>query len=174
MSARSPTTPHRLVVMGVSGSGKSTVARELARRLGYRFLEGDDFHSAANVLKMASGTPLDDADRLPWLRAIARAMREGPADEGVVVACSALARRYRDVLRDGDVTTYFVFLDGDPEVLRDRVAARHHSFMPASLLDSQLAALEPLADGEAGVRELFTQSPRAIVDDVLGDLARRS
>ncbi|HUX05054.1 MAG TPA: gluconokinase [Acidimicrobiales bacterium] len=156
--------------MGVSGCGKSTIARILADRLGYRFLEGDDLHSATNVAKMASGAPLNDADRLPWLRAIAREMREPPSREGVVVACSALARRYRDVLRDGEVSTYFVFLDGDSDVLRARVAARHHSFMSASLLDSQLAALEPLGDSEIGVRVNFDQSPETIVDDALEHL----
>jgi gluconokinase len=155
--------------MGVSGSGKSTVAGILADRLGYRFLEGDDLHSAANVAKMTSGIPLDDADRLPWLHAITGAMRQRPSEEeGVVVACSALARRYRDVLRDGDASTFFVFLDADTDVLRARVAARRDSFVPASLLDSQLAALEPLQGDEVGVRVDADQSPDAVVDQVLG------
>ena len=172
--APSAATPRRLVVMGVSGCGKSTIAQLLATRLEYRFLEGDDLHSTANVAKMASGIALNVADRLPWLRAIAREMREPPSRGGIVVACSALTRRYRDVLRDGDTSTYFVLLDGDSDVLRARVVARHHSFMPASLLDSQLATLEPLGDGEVGVRVDFDQSPEEIVDDVLEHLGESS
>lgn len=174
MSATPHELPHRFVVMGVSGSGKSTVARLLARRVNYRFLEGDDFHSPSNVAKMSAGIPLDDADRLPWLTAIARAMREQSSLDGVVVACSSLTRRYRDVLRDGDPATYFVFLDGSPDILRSRVAARHHDFMPASLLASQLATLEPLESDETGTRVDFDQSPESIVDEVLEGLEHPS
>ena len=169
-----PTDPRRLVVMGVSACGKSTVARILAERLGYRFLEGDDLHSAANVAKMSSGVPLDDADRLPWLRAIARGMRQSSSREGVVVACSALTRRYRDILRDGVEATFFIHLEGDVEVLRARVLAREHSFMPASLLDSQLATLEPLGTDEFGMRVNFDRRASDIVDDIMKELKRTS
>ena len=169
-----PTALRRLVVMGVSACGKSTVARLLAQRLGYRFLEGDDLHSAANVAKMSSGVPLDDADRLPWLRAIAHEMRQPPSREGVVVACSALTRRYRDILRDGDESTFFIHLEGNVEVLRARVLAREHSFMPASLLDSQLATLEPLGTDEFGTRVNCDQRSHDIVDDIMKELKRTS
>lgn len=162
--------PTHVVVMGVAGSGKSSVAKGLAARLDYSFLEGDDLHSPANVAKMASGTPLDDADRLPWLRAIAERMCEEPYDRGVVVACSALKRSYRDVLRTVDPATFFVFLDGSADVLRKRVAARHHSFMPSSLEDSQLATLEPLGDDEIGARVDIDHDLDQVIAEALASL----
>ena len=170
--ATTSTDLRRLVVMGVSACGKSTVAKVLANRLDYRFLEGDDLHSAANVAKMSSGIPLDDADRLPWLRAIAHEMRQPSSQGGIVVACSALTRRYRDILRDGDHSTFFIHLDGDVAVLRARVLAREHSFMPASLLDSQLATLEPLGPDEFGTRVNFARRIDDVVDDVMSQIRR--
>jgi gluconokinase len=128
-----------VVVMGVSGSGKTTVGAALAHALGLRFVDGDALHPAANVAKMAAGIPLDDADRAPWLDAIGAVLAAGP----VVVACSALKRIYRDRLRAAAPSLQLVFLDGSPELLASRMSHRPGHFMPTSLLDSQLATLEP-------------------------------
>jgi gluconokinase len=141
---------HRvIVVMGVSGSGKSTVGRALSRRLGVEYAEADDFHPAANIAKMAAGHPLDDADRAPWLDALGAWIKDR-GDRGGVVTCSALKRRYRDRLRDAAPDLFFVHLDGSPEVIAGRLAARPGHFMPPALLRSQLDALEPLGSDEAG------------------------
>ncbi|MCC5898364.1 MAG: gluconokinase [Phormidium sp. BM_Day4_Bin.17] len=133
-----------VVVMGVSGCGKTTVARGLAQRLGWQFLEGDTFHPAANVEKMARGIPLEDDDRLPWLQrlreAIAQARRE--SGTGVVVACSALKQAYRDRLMGNQGPFRWVYLRGEFELLRQRLETRSDHFMPAQLLASQFAALE--------------------------------
>lgn len=136
--------------MGVTGSGKTTVGVGLARRLRVPFGDADDFHSAANIAKMSAGIPLDDDDRLPWLRSIGAWLAEHRAG-GAVVSCSALKRSYRDVLRESAPTARFVHLHGDRETVRRRVAARPGHFMPESLVDSQFAALEPLAADEHGV-----------------------
>lgn len=135
-----------LVVMGVSGCGKSTVGEALAQDLGWPFLDADAFHPPANVAKMAAGTPLTDEDRWPWLDRIAEALREILARGGhAVLACSALRAVYRDRLaRAGDVR--FVHLRGDLETIAARLAVRRHRYMPASLLASQFEALEPPAD----------------------------
>jgi carbohydrate kinase (thermoresistant glucokinase family) len=135
------TSPPVLVLMGVTGSGKSTVAGLLAGRLGWALAEGDDLHPAANLAKMAAGHPLTDDDRWPWL-ALVREWIDArvAAGEPGIVTCSALKRAYRDVLRDPHVV--FVHLAGSREVLAGRLAARHGHFMPAALLDSQLADLE--------------------------------
>jgi gluconokinase len=138
-----------VVVMGVAGSGKSTVAPRLAAALDAAFAEGDAFHPPASIEKMAGGAPLDDDDRRPWLLAIATWL--GAQDAGAVASCSALKRRYRDLLRADLPDLFFVHLDGDPDLLRSRVAQRAGHFMPASLVDSQLADLDGLATGEAGV-----------------------
>ncbi|PKW27691.1 gluconokinase [Phycicoccus duodecadis] len=149
--AGDPMPPRHVVVMGVSGSGKSTVARGLADALGLTFGEADDFHPAENIARMAAGTPLTDADRRPWLLALAAWTadrdREG---RSTVMACSALRRRYRDLLRAGP-PVLFVHLDGPADVVQARLAARTGHFMPPALLASQLALLEPLAPDEAGV-----------------------
>ncbi|MEW2359127.1 gluconokinase [Spirillospora sp. NPDC029432] len=147
--APAPAAP-LLVVMGVSGSGKTTFGTALARRLGVPFADADDFHPAANIAKMSAGVPLDDADRLPWLRAIGGWLA-GHAGSGGAVGCSALKRAYRDLLREYAPAVEFVHLDGDPEVVRRRVAARPGHFMPAALVDSQFEALEPLEPGERGI-----------------------
>lgn len=136
--------------MGVSASGKSTVGAALAERLGVPFLDGDDLHPAENVAKMASGRPLDDDDRMPWLDAVGGVLADAAATGGLVVACSALKRAYRDRLRAKAPAAVFVHLAGDPETLARRAAERTGHFMPASLLVSQLAALEPLDADEAG------------------------
>lgn len=138
----------RIVVMGVSGSGKSALGRALAARLGLPYADGDDLHSQENIRKMRRGEPLDDADRAPWLDAVGSwlAGRDG------VVSCSALKRAYRDRLRAHAPDAYFVQLNVDRETLRARLERRAGHFMPASLLDSQLATLEPLAVDEVGVQ----------------------
>ncbi|QHC58378.1 gluconokinase [Rathayibacter sp. VKM Ac-2760] len=149
--ADTATAPVRaLVVMGVSGSGKSTVATLLAARLGWAFLEGDELHPPVNVAKMAEGVPLTDEDRAPWLAEIARRVDAlAGAGDPVVVTCSALRRRYRDVLRRDDLV--FVHLAGSQELIAERLGARTGHFMPATLLDSQFEALEPLGADERHV-----------------------
>jgi carbohydrate kinase (thermoresistant glucokinase family) len=146
-------SPQAIVVLGVSGSGKTSLGHSLAKRLSYDFCDGDDLHSATNIEKMRGGQPLTDGDRLPWLNAVGCRVREAlHQNRGIVVACSALKRSYRDLLRTYQTATFFVFLDGPPEIIASRVAARHISFMPASLLSSQFAILEPLNADEVGVR----------------------
>jgi len=136
--------PPITVIMGVSGSGKTTVARPLAARLGWPFEEGDGFHPPANIAKMKAGVPLTDADRAPWLAAIA-AWIDGQAAAGQpgVVTCSALKRAYRDRLTEGRPQVRIVYLKGSRALIADRLAKRTHHFMPPSLLASQFAALEP-------------------------------
>jgi len=133
-----------VVVMGVSGCGKTSVGRHLAHRLGWPFLEGDRFHPPENIAKMAAGIPLRDEDRWGWLDAIAARLATAQATgQPVVVSCSALKRRYRDRLRTGAPRLLFVHLHGDRETIQGRMALRTGHYMPASLLDSQLADLEP-------------------------------
>jgi gluconokinase len=140
-----------IVVMGVSGSGKTSAARELTRQLGWEYIEGDDLHPEANVAKMAAGTPLDDDDRWPWLRQIAQVIGEHEAaGTSLVITCSALKRAYRDLLRDGHPSVWFAHVDVSREVLAERLAQRTGHFMPPSLLDSQLATLEQLEPDEPG------------------------
>jgi gluconokinase len=136
--------------MGVTGSGKSTVGGALAARLGVPFADADDFHSPANIAKMSAGIPLDDADRLPWLRSIGDWLHEH-VRTGAVVGCSALRRVYRDLLRETAPTVRFLHLDGDVEVIRRRVSERPGHFMPESLVASQFATLEPLGPDEPGL-----------------------
>lgn len=142
----------RWVVMGVCGSGKSSLGAALAEALGVPFLEGDDYHPAANVAKMRAGVPLDDADRAGWLeRLAAEIARAAAAGEGLVLSCSALKRRYRDRLRAADPGLRFAHVHGGRELFARRMQARSGHYMPVSLLDSQLAALEPLQQDEAGL-----------------------
>ena len=162
----------RVVVMGVSGCGKSTVAEALAQQLGWRCLEGDDLHSAANVAKMASGIPLQDADRAGWLDSIAQALHTARShSEGLVVSCSALKRIYRDRLRQGDADVVFVHLQGARELLHARMLARTHRYMKASLLDSQLATLEPPGADEQARGFDIALPPERIVHDAQDWLA---
>ena len=142
----------RWVVMGVAGCGKSSVGAALAERLGVRYVEGDRYHSPENVAKMSAGVPLTDGDRLHWLASLQGEIRDAMArGEGIVVACSALKRRYRDLLREGVPGLRFAHLAGTRELIEERMAARTGHYMPVSLLDSQFAALEPLQADEAGI-----------------------
>lgn len=156
--------------MGVSGSGKSTVGEQVAELLGVPFVDGDALHPAANVAKMASGIPLTDDDRIPWLRAVGRALAE-TSPEGAVVACSALKRSYRDLIRSEAPDALFAELDGDRALLAARMAARPGHFMPVSLLDSQLATLEPLRPEEHGLR-LDVSRPLAELAEAIAGAVR--
>ncbi len=163
------------VLMGVSGSGKTTVARGVAQREGWRLVEGDAFHPSANVAKMHAGTPLTDDDRWPWLRAIAReidAMRE--RGESAVVACSALKRAYRDILIGARPDVVLVYLQGSQALIAERIAARKHHFMPPALLDSQFAALEEPGPDERPIVASIAPAPDAIVDAVVRELKERT
>jgi gluconokinase len=153
-----------VVIMGVSGSGKTTVGRALAERFGVPYAEADDFHPAANVAKMASGQPLTDEDRWPWLRIIAEWITERGEDRGGVVTCSALKRSYRDLLRTAADDVWFLHLDGSRELIGARIADRTGHFMPPALLDSQFADLEPLREDEAGLRVDVAARPEEIVE----------
>jgi gluconokinase len=155
-----------LVIMGVSGGGKSTVAGLLAGRLGWDLAEGDDMHPAANIAKMAAGHPLDDVDRWPWLKRVAEWIGvRTAADRPGIVTCSALKRSYRDVLRGPSVV--FVYLAGSRELIARRVAARQGHFMPAQLLDSQFAALEPPGPDEHAITVDITGSPSTEASQIL-------
>lgn len=163
-------TPCALVVMGVSGSGKSTIAEQLAARLGWRYVDGDLFHPPANVAKMSAGHPLTDEDRWPWLRAIAAEIdRLSVAGIRAVVACSALKRAYRDILVRGRDDIRIVFLDGTKDLIAKRLAARKGHFMPPGLLDSQFKTLEPPLPDERPI----TVSIDASVDGIVNDIVRQ-
>ena len=160
-----------LVVMGVSGSGKTTIARELASRLHCTFEEGDDLHPAANVAKMHSGIPLDDADRSPWLKAVAtwidtQRARNTPG----VITCSALKRSYRDIIIDSRPNVRLVYLRGSYELIASRLARRHGHFMPESLLQSQFDALEEPGPGENPVVVDIGPEPGEIADAIIVQL----
>ena len=161
-----------VVLMGVSGSGKSTVGVALASRLGWPFIDADDLHPAANVDKMRAGIPLTDEDRAPWLDRVVDASRAANAQSGnVVVACSALRQRYRDrIAQAGDVR--FVHLTGRPDVIAARLAARRHRYMPASLLASQIATLEAPGDAiDVDVDATVDAQVRAIIEALRGGTA---
>jgi gluconokinase len=156
--------------MGVSGCGKSTVGAALAQALGLRFIEGDAFHPPHNVAKMSAGTPLDDHDRADWLQVLAAEIR-GAREQGagLVLSCSALKRRYRDLLRRADPALRFAHLEGPRDLIAERMARRAGHFMPSSLLDSQLRDLEPLQDDEAGLRLDISLAPQALVARITTD-----
>ena len=151
-----------VVVMGVSGSGKSTVGAALAQRLRVQFADADDFHPPANIAKMTAGEPLDDGDRYPWLEKVGEWLA-GHRDGGVV-SCSALKRKYRDQLRAHCPGVEFLYLSASPELIAGRLAARSGHFMPAALLRSQFDALEPFGADEAGVTVDAGQGVDAIID----------
>jgi gluconokinase len=162
-----------IVLMGVSGCGKSTVGPKLAAALGGDYADGDVFHPPANVAKMKSGQPLDDADRQPWLEAMAGAISDWSRKQRpVVLSCSALKRRYRDVLRTGSPDLRFIHLAGEKALIAARLAARKGHFMPPALLDSQFAALETPGLDEA-ITIPIDQPPDAIVDEAMRTLGAR-
>jgi len=158
-----------IVVMGVSSSGKSTVGAAIARRLHASFLDGDGYHPPANIEKMRNGIPLTDEDRWPWLEALATALHEAASRKGVTVgACSALRRAYRDYLvKKAGEPILFVYLHGSPEVIGERMARRHHEYMPASLLASQFATLEPPEPDENVLTVEVTQPIETIAGEVV-------
>ena len=165
---RSTPPTKTLVVMGVSGIGKTTVAAKLVARTGWTFVEGDDLHPEANRPAMAAGHPLEDAQRWPWLRRVAAWIGEQEeAGRNAVVTCSALKRSYRDLLRDGHPSVTFVHLLAPPGLIDARITARRGHFMPASLLASQLATLEPLQAGEPGVEVTAAGTPDDIAASAL-------
>ena len=172
-AAAEPSAAPLIVVMGVSGCGKSTIGAALAQRLGVAFIDGDDLHPAANVARMAAGIPLDDDDRAPWLSSIGRTLGDH-AGAGLVIACSALKRGYRDVIRREAPATVFVHAHGDAELIRARMAARPGHFMPAALLQSQLAALESLGDDERGVVLDIERPVAELVETSLAHIGRSS
>lgn len=157
-----------LLIMGVSGSGKTTIGALLAGRLGWTYAEADDFHPAANVEKMHAGVPLTDEDRGPWLEAIAAWIdrQEGPA----VVTCSALKRKYRDVLRTDPGRVRLIYLEGGHDLISRRMAARHGHFFPKQLLDSQFADLEPPRPDENALVVSIDQTPADVVAEIVDRL----
>ena len=163
-----------LVVMGVSGSGKTTVAAMLAGRLNVHFLEGDDLHPPANVAKMRGGTPLTDEDRWPWLGKIARAIDQWRSvGEGGVVTCSALKRAYRKIIVGDRREVVLVYLEGSRELIQHRLAARHEHFMPAALLDSQFKVLEEPGPDEHPIVVDVALTPAEIVATIVRKLKER-
>jgi gluconokinase len=160
------------VVMGVAGAGKTEIGAALARALGVHFLDGDDYHPPENREKMAAGIPLTDDDREPWLRLLASRLADAKdAGTGLIVACSALKRSYRDLLRAGAGDVRFIYLKGDAALLAERLARRRGHFMPAGLLESQLETLEePTPDEEAWVCDIRT-APQDIVASLVARVA---
>ena len=157
-----------IVVMGVAGSGKTTVATRLAARLACEVADADDFHPPANVAKMAAGIPLQDDDRWPWLEAIAAWIRaRAGARRTAVVTCSALKRAYRDVLRAASPTLVFVHLRGPPELIAERMRNRRGHFMPPALLTSQIATLQPLGPDEPGLTVDVARTPDDLADQIV-------
>jgi gluconokinase len=165
--------PQRWVVMGVSGCGKSAIGTLLAERLGIAHFEGDSDHPPANIEKMGAGVPLDDEDRKGWLLLLqARLKQAADQGRGLVLSCSALKRRYRDLLRAGDPGLVFVHLVGERELIAARMQARPNHFMPVKLLDSQLNDLEPLQPDEHGIALTIELPPQQLVDQLMQQATR--
>ena len=155
--------------MGVQGSGKSTIGTMLAAKLGVTFIDGDSLHPSENVAKMAAGIPLDDDDRMPWLGEIGRVLAAG-REGGIVVACSALKRKYRDLLRESAPDLFIVDQEGPIGLVAARIRGRRHEFMPPALLRSQYATLEPRAQDESGITVDISREPAAIIESVASAL----
>lgn len=162
-----------IIIMGMQGSGKSTIGKLLARRLGLPFIDGDSLHSAENKKWMASGRALSDAQRLPWLHEVGERLALG-AGSGVVVACSALKRSYRDLLREHVPTMLTVFARGDIDLIHARITARRHEYMPHSLLPTQFDDLEERQGDEPGVTVDITKTPEQLVDRIIAVIAEES
>ena len=164
--------PARLIVMGVTGSGKTTVGALLAGRLSAVLLDGDDYHPEANVAKMAGGTPLTDEDRWPWLDRLGEVIEEAVSDKGrVVLACSALRRVYRDRLTAAcSRAPLFIHLSGGRDLIHGRMAARREHYMPVALLDSQIATLEPIEDGENAIVTTIDAPAEQVVARILSQM----
>lgn len=161
-----------VVVMGVSGAGKTTIAEALAARLGFSLRDADEFHPQSNIDKMSAGTPLTDEDRWPWLRAIAKAIDEaGASGRPMVVTCSALKRAYRDILLHGRNDVIFAYLRGSRALIASRLAARKGHFMPPALLDSQFTTLEEPSADEPAITLDIARPVAVIVDDLLSQVA---
>lgn len=162
-----------MIVMGVQGTGKTTIGSALGERLGVTFIDSDDLHPPANKVKMAAGTPLEDEDRVPWLKIVGATIVANAAEgRTTIVACSALKRWYRELLRSSVPELQFIHLAGQRDLVASRLATRQHEFMPTTLLDSQFEVLEPLAPWEAGVVVPVAGTPAEIVDVVAEYLAR--
>jgi gluconokinase len=173
VSVEAPKPACALIVMGVSGSGKSTIAARLAERLGWTYEDGDRFHPASNVAKMSAGQPLTDEDRWPWLQAIADEIDRVARNSGhVVIACSALKRAYRDLLVHGRDDVRIVFLDGTKALISDRLARRTGHFMPPGLLDSQFKTLEPPQADEDPITVSIDAPVEVIVQNIVAQLPK--
>jgi gluconokinase len=171
MAAQPALDATSVVVMGPSGVGKTTVAELVAARLGWVFAEGDSFHPPENIAKMSHGIPLEDADREPWLGLIRDWIRRQAEDgRNTVITCSALKRRYRDILRGAGIRVRFVELSVDPRLVAERLAARKGHYMPPSLLASQFADLEELGPDEDGIVVTAASTPEGVTDAVLAAL----
>ncbi len=162
--------PLKLIVMGVAGAGKSTVGAAVAKALGAAYFDGDDLHPRANIQKMSEGIPLDDEDRAPWLRKVGETLAQ--ASEPTLVGCSALKRRYRDLIRElAGERTLFLFLSGSREIIKDRMARREGHYMPLSLLDSQFRDLEPPESDENAIVVDIDQPLDRLLDEIVAILS---
>ncbi len=169
-----PSSLHALIVMGVAGSGKTTIAEALAARIGWNFEDGDVFHPASNVEKMRGGHPLTDEDRWPWLRAIAAEIdRTREAGEHIIIACSALKRSYRDILIGSRSGVVLIYLKGSRDLIGQRLRARRGHFMPPKLLDSQFATLQEPGPDERPIVVDVASTVEAIVEDIIDQLRQR-
>jgi gluconokinase len=160
-----------MIVMGVQGSGKSTIGTLLAQRLDVPFVDGDTLHSAENIRLMASGHALTDEQRMPWLEAVGQRLHDA-GGAGVIMACSALKRGYRDLLREHAPDLLTIYAKGSMSLIRSRISGRHHEYMPASLLQSQFDDLEERDDDEAGITVDIAQTPTEIVEGITAFLTQ--